>query len=85
MADTSYVIDIAADMPEAGVTTAQTVLVGDSMIDVETARQAGVAVVVALYGFGAARGELVLEAHERRASSAAQMGEVIRQWVAEVD
>ena len=35
-------------------------LVGDSMIDVETAKRAGVRMCVVLYGFGQLRGELVL-------------------------
>jgi phosphoglycolate phosphatase len=42
----------------------ETWLVGDSMIDVETARRAGVRMCVALYGFGQLRGELVLDGTE---------------------
>lgn len=41
-----------------------TVFVGDSMIDVETARRAGVRMCVALYGFGNLRGDLALDGDE---------------------
>lgn len=44
-------------MEQAGVTPEQTIVVGDSMVDIRTARNAGVRVVVALYGFGHFRGE----------------------------
>jgi phosphoglycolate phosphatase len=36
----------------AGVDPASTVMVGDSMVDVETARRAGTRLIVALYGLG---------------------------------
>jgi phosphoglycolate phosphatase len=49
----------------AGATPASTLLVGDSMIDVETARRGGVRLAVALYGFGGLRGDLVLSPAER--------------------
>ena len=39
-------------MGDAGATPATTVLVGDSRIDLETARAAGVRIVLAAYGFG---------------------------------
>lgn len=48
----------------AGVADDRVLMVGDSMIDIETARAAGVAACVALYGFGRARGELVLRGDE---------------------
>jgi phosphoglycolate phosphatase len=51
-------------MGEFGAMPAATWLVGDSMIDVETARRAGVRMCVALYGFGQLRGELVLDGSE---------------------
>lgn len=62
---------LQALMQELGAPPARTWLVGDSMIDVETARRAGVRMCVALYGFGQLRGELVLDGSEatvRRAS-----------------
>ena len=51
-------------MEQSGAEAADTWLVGDSMIDVETARRAGVMMCVALYGFGQLRGELVLDGSE---------------------
>ena len=44
----------------AGATPASSVLVGDSRIDVQTARRAGVRVCVAKYGFGYRAGEIPL-------------------------
>ena len=44
----------------AHATTATTVLVGDSRIDVQTARRGGVRVCVARYGFGYREGEMDL-------------------------
>ncbi len=51
-------------MAEFGASPPATWLVGDSMIDVQTARRAGVRMCVALYGFGQLRGELVLDGSE---------------------
>jgi len=51
-------------MKEHGTTPASTWLVGDSMIDVRTARNAGVKLCVVLYGFGQMRGELELDGTE---------------------
>ena len=66
---------------QAGVTTDDTLFVGDSMIDVETARRAGVAVCVALYGFGRLRGDLLLRGDELRAGDVAGLGSVIEAWL----
>jgi phosphoglycolate phosphatase len=55
---------LQALMDEYGASPATTWLVGDSMIDVETARRAGTRMCVALYGFGQLRGELVLNGSE---------------------
>ncbi|MCC7008072.1 MAG: HAD-IA family hydrolase [Acidobacteria bacterium] len=52
-----------------GTAAARTVCVGDSMIDVETARAAGAAVVAARYGFGHLREPLALRAGELEAWS----------------
>lgn len=57
-------------MRESGTGPADTLFVGDSMIDVETARRAGVPMCVALYGFGHLRGELRLAGDEFLAASA---------------
>jgi phosphoglycolate phosphatase len=51
-------------MERCGGDATDTWLVGDSMIDVDTARRAGVRMCVALYGFGQLRGELVLDGSE---------------------
>jgi phosphoglycolate phosphatase len=58
-------------MTAAGTTPASTLLIGDSMIDVETARRAGISLAVALYGFGALRGDLVLSPEEQSWTAAA--------------
>jgi len=60
-------------MRDAGVAPGGTWLVGDSMIDVETARRAGVKMCVALYGFGQLRGELVLDGHEKTVRAAREI------------
>jgi len=49
---------------QAGVTPGASLVVGDSMIDVETARRAGAAVCVAEYGFGHLRRPLELDGTE---------------------
>jgi phosphoglycolate phosphatase len=51
----------------------ETWLVGDSMIDIETARRAGVRMCVVLYGFGQLRGELVLDGTEAVAAQPAEI------------
>ena len=48
----------------AGVVPEATLLIGDSMVDVETARRAGVRVCVARYGFGGVGTPLTLTARE---------------------
>ena len=58
-----------------------TMLVGDSMVDVETARNAGVAMCVAGYGFGRSRGDLELRGDEWIAESGPDVGRVIREWL----
>ncbi|MEO6223103.1 MAG: HAD hydrolase-like protein [Vicinamibacterales bacterium] len=67
-------------MALAGAGPASTMLVGDSMVDVETARNAGVAICVVGYGFGQARGDLHLRGDEWRADTGADVGRVIREW-----
>ena len=54
-------------MEEAGDSPHATLLVGDSMIDVETARRSDVRMCVALYGFGRLRGPLELRGDELQA------------------
>lgn len=57
-----------------------TLLVGDSMVDVETARNAGVAVCVVQYGFGNTRGDLRLRGDEWLAETGPDVARVIREW-----
>lgn len=59
-----------------------TLLVGDSMVDVETARNAGVPMCVVKYGFGHTRGDLQLRGDEWVAETGADVGRVIRQLAA---
>jgi phosphoglycolate phosphatase len=67
-------------MAEANAGPESTLLVGDSMIDVETARNAGVTVCVAAYGMGTVRGDLQLRGDERIAETGHDVGRVIREW-----
>jgi phosphoglycolate phosphatase len=68
-------------MAEAGSTPATTLMVGDSMVDIETARRAGTPVCVAMYGFGKMRGELVLRGDELVAETPADVGLVIERFL----
>jgi phosphoglycolate phosphatase len=68
-------------MKEAGSTPATTLMVGDSMIDIQTARRAGTPVCVAMYGFGKLRGELVLRGDELVAETPADVGLVIERFL----
>ncbi len=67
-------------MDWAGATAASTLLVGDSMVDIETARCAGVSICVAAYGFGNARGDLALRGDELVAHTAGAVGTSIGEW-----
>jgi phosphoglycolate phosphatase len=67
-------------MAIAGTGPESTMLVGDSMVDVETARNAGVAMCVVRYGFGHARGDLQLRGDEWLAETGPDVGRVIREW-----
>ena len=68
---------LRALMSEFGSGPRHTWLVGDSMIDVETARRAGARMCVALYGFGHLRGELQLEPAESIVREPAEIPAVI--------
>jgi len=61
----------------AGASPETTMMVGDSMVDVEVARAAGTHICVAAYGFGAARGDLTLRGDELVARTA---GDVQAHW-----
>jgi phosphoglycolate phosphatase len=67
-------------MTLAGVGPESTLMVGDSMVDVETARRAGAAVCVARYGFGGARGDLALRGDEWLATTGQEVEVAIRDW-----
>ncbi len=64
---------LAALMQAHDSAAAETWLVGDSMIDVETARRAGTRMCVVLYGFGQLRGELALDGTEAVARTPAEI------------
>jgi phosphoglycolate phosphatase len=66
----------------AGATVERTLYVGDSMIDVETARRAGVDLLVARYGFGQLRGELRLNPDEPTVDDSRELGEKVEAWLA---
>lgn len=74
-------------MSASGATPASTLLVGDSMIDVLTARGAGVPIAVVLYGFGALRGDLALSAAEEAWTAARppDLGRAIDRFLAATD
>jgi len=60
-----------------GAAPRTTMMVGDSMIDVETARRASARVCVARYGFGHVRAGLTLRPEEHAVESVAELGEVL--------
>ena len=64
-------------MSAAGTGRESTLLVGDSMIDVETAHRAGVHLCLAMYGFGQLRGELTLTGKELWADDPAEVGKAV--------
>ena len=64
-------------MQDAGTQASTTWLVGDSMIDVETARRAGCRMCVVRYGFGQLRGELALDGSETVANLPAEIPRLI--------
>ena len=68
-------------MHEANATPDATLLVGDSSVDVETARRAGVRVCVARYGFGALRGDMPAGAGDFAAADPPEVGAVIERFV----
>jgi phosphoglycolate phosphatase len=64
-------------MAQFDSTPQTTWLIGDSMIDVETARRAGTRMCVVLYGFGQLRGELILDDRESKAATAADVTRIL--------
>ena len=72
---------VAHLMERAGAGATDTLFVGDSMIDVETARRAGVPVCVARYGFGHLRGELALRGDELIAAAPSDISGIVDRFV----
>jgi phosphoglycolate phosphatase len=68
---------LKALMEWAGASPDETMLVGDSMVDIETARAAGATACVARWGFGHARGDLVLRGDELLADSPADVMQLL--------
>lgn len=60
-------------MRACGAEPRDTLMVGDSMVDVEVARNAGTHICVAAYGFGGSRGDLSLRGDELIAHAAADI------------
>ncbi len=67
----------------AGVVPGATLMVGDSMVDVETGRRAGVRIAVARYGFGGARTPLALRADELEVSQPGELAGVLAGFLTE--
>jgi phosphoglycolate phosphatase len=68
---------------QAGASAGSTLVVGDSMIDVETARRAGVRICVVMHGFGRTRGNLRLSDHDLRAEDGRTLAGVVDDWLSE--
>lgn len=70
-------------MASCGAAPHQTLMVGDSMVDVDVGRQAGTHICVAAYGFGASRGDLALRGDELIAQTAADIQALARRSLGE--
>jgi phosphoglycolate phosphatase-like HAD superfamily hydrolase len=70
---------------EAGVEPRTALYVGDSMVDVETGRRAGVRMCVATYGFAQFRGGLALEGTELVADRPEDLPGVIEAFLSASD
>lgn len=66
----------------SGSTPMTTLMVGDSQVDIETARRARCGICVVLYGFGEAHGPISWQGDERRAATASEIGGVIDEFIA---
>jgi phosphoglycolate phosphatase len=65
----------------AGVPIERTMMIGDSMVDVETARAAGAVVCLARYGFGDLRGPLTLTKGEASVEQPAEIAPLIESFL----
>jgi phosphoglycolate phosphatase len=70
-------------MQQAGASIRDTVLVGDSMVDVETGRRAGVRVCVASYGFAQFREGITLLGDELVAREPTEVARRLEEFLAE--
>jgi phosphoglycolate phosphatase len=68
-------------MHAAGATPDATLFVGDSDVDVETARRAGTRICVAHYGFGQIRQKIALRGDEYVAEKPQEVEEILRRFV----
>jgi phosphoglycolate phosphatase len=68
-------------MDLAGVGASEALLVGDSTVDIETARRAGVRACAALYGFGQSRGQLALNQEDIVVRDSQKLGEALGRWL----
>lgn len=64
-------------MTEAAASAPDTVFVGDSAVDVETAHRAGVRICLARYGFGHLRGGLTLAPDDFSAAEPSEIGPIV--------
>jgi len=67
----------------AGAQPRTTLLVGDSMVDAETARRAGTHLCVARYGFGGLRGPVVLAGEESEVLDSRDLAGVLRRFLSD--
>lgn len=70
-------------MAAAGATPQTTVMVGDSMVDVETARAAGTRLCVARYGFGRFPDDDDFVAGALQARESSDLAPLLEQWIGE--
>jgi len=66
---------------ESGSTPGRTLFVGDSAVDVETARRAGTKICVAAYGFGQARQPIALQGDEYVATAPGDVAGILREFI----
>jgi phosphoglycolate phosphatase len=70
-------------MAQAGVDAPRTLMIGDSIVDAETARYAGTRFCLARYGFGQARGATRLQEDELAADTARDLTAAIELFLVE--
>jgi phosphoglycolate phosphatase len=68
-------------MQAAEVTPEHTLFVGDSDVDVQTARRTGTRICVAAYGFGQARRPIALQGDEYVANAPGELAGILREFI----